>query len=149
MSWCFPYFGESLELDEKARASIRGEFVLLEDGYTHYELGGPQNGSPVVLLHGFSVPYFIWDPTFDFLTHKGYRVLRYDLFGRGFSDRPKTRYTLDLFCKQLRGILDRLEIGQPKAPSRDVDRRVPARYRSIRQLDLAARALSDQHPRRR
>ena len=63
---------------------------------------------PVVLVHGFSVPYFIWDPTFDFLTASGCRVLRYDLFGRGYSDRPKARYDIDLFCKQLRELLDTL-----------------------------------------
>ncbi len=83
-----------------------GSFVALSDGCTHYELGGPQDGRPVALVHGFSVPYFIWDPTFRFLADSGFRVLRYDLFGRGFSDRPHLRYDIDLFCKQLRELLD-------------------------------------------
>ena len=81
---------------------------LLSDGYTHYELSGSENGQTVVLVHGFSVPYFIWDPTFDFLTKSGFHVLRYDLFGRGYSDRPRVRYDIDFFCKQLREILDTL-----------------------------------------
>ena len=63
-------------------------------------------------MHGFSVPYFIWDPTFKFLTKSGFRVLRYDLFGRGYSDRPKLRYDIDLFCKQLRELLDTLGFEQ-------------------------------------
>jgi pimeloyl-ACP methyl ester carboxylesterase len=63
---------------------------------------------PVVLVHGFSVPYFIWDPTFDFLTTSGFYVLRYDLFGRGYSDRPHLRYNIDLFCKQLTELADTL-----------------------------------------
>lgn len=107
--------GETKVLDEAARSTAPGSFIALLDGFTHYELGGnsplevgpgeaPNKGerAPVVLVHGFSVPYFIWDPTFDFLTQSGFQVLRYDLFGRGFSDRPKLRYNIDLFCKQLR-----------------------------------------------
>lgn len=115
--WIFPYFGESKELDEATRSSVPGSFVWLSDGCTHYELCGPHPlpmgegtgvRAPVVLVHGFSVPYFIWDPTFDFLTASGFRVLRYDLFGRGYSDRPKARYNIDLFCKQLRELVDTL-----------------------------------------
>jgi pimeloyl-ACP methyl ester carboxylesterase len=61
----------------------------------------------------FSVPYFIYDPTFEFLTRSGYRVLRYDLFGRGFSDRPHARYNLDLFVQQLADLLDALRLTRP------------------------------------
>lgn len=108
MRWTFPYLGETKELDEVARASAPGSFIQLTNGCTHYELSGNTNGQPVVLVHGFSVPYFIWDPTFEFLTSSGFRVLRYDLFGRGYSDRPQGRYSIDLFCKQLRELLDTL-----------------------------------------
>ena len=108
MFWTFPFLGETEELNDAARTSAPGSFVQLPDGYTHYELGGPDDGPSVVLVHGFSVPYFIWDPTFDFLTEAGFRVLRYDLFGRGYSDRPRVRYDIDLFCKQLRELLDTL-----------------------------------------
>jgi len=111
MTWTFPYLGETEELDEAIRASVPGSFVRLSDGVTHYELGGDENGKPVVLVHGFSVPYFIWDPTYEYLTESGFRVLRYDLFGRGFSDRPKLRYDIDLFCKQLRELLDILGLS--------------------------------------
>ena len=106
MPWTFPYISETEELNDVIRANTSGSFVQLSDGYTHYELSGPEDGQPVVLVHGFSVPYFIWDPTFEFLAESDFRVLRYDLFGRGFSDRPKSRYEVDLFCKQLRELLD-------------------------------------------
>ena len=108
MPWTIPYLSETKELSEVTRANAPGDFVLLSDGYTHYELGGSEAGQPVMLVHGFSVPYFIWDPTFEFLTTSGFRVLRYDLFGRGYSDRPRVRYDIDLFCKQLRELLDTL-----------------------------------------
>lgn len=57
------------------------------------------------------MPYYIWDPTFDALTAAGLRVLRYDLFGRGYSDRPNTAYCPDLFDRQLLELLEKLRIG--------------------------------------
>lgn len=102
----FPYRDETKELNEETRRSSDGSFIQLQDGITHYELAGDENGEPVILIHGFSVPYFIYDPTFEFLTQSGFRVLRYNLFGRGLSDRPRTQYNLEFFLKQLANLLD-------------------------------------------
>jgi pimeloyl-ACP methyl ester carboxylesterase len=106
----FPFFDETKELNEAVRREAGGSYITLADGVTHYEFGGLENGSPVVLVHGFSVPFFIYDPTFDFLTQSGFRVLRYDLFGRGFSDRPNVRYDIHFFVKQLKDLLDALDM---------------------------------------
>lgn len=106
----FPFPGETKELNESTRKEADGSFIELTDGVTHYEFGGPENGEPIALIHGFSVPYFIFDPTFEFLTNSGFQVLRYDLFGRGFSDRPRVRYNIRLFVRQLKDLLDALEI---------------------------------------
>ncbi len=114
MNFDFIYRGETKEIDEKLRASTCGSFIRLSNGFTHYELCGPDSGEAVVLVHGFSVPYFIFDPTFDFLVDSGFRVLRYDLFGRGFSDRPHVKYNMDLFVDQLRELLDSLNLKQVK-----------------------------------
>jgi len=108
----FPYVGETKELNESTRKEADGSFIALTDGVTHYELGGPENGKPVVLVHGFSVPYFIYDPTFEFLVNSGFRVLRYDLIGRGFSDRPRVAYDIHLFVRQLKDLLYALEFRQ-------------------------------------
>ena len=107
------YRDETKELNDETRRSADGSFIQLPDGVTHYELAGEENGKPVILIHGFSVPYFIYDPTFEFLTHSGFLVLRYDLFGRGFSDRPRRRYNLDLFLKQLADLLEALRFTWP------------------------------------
>ena len=104
----FPYLGETKELNEATRKEADGSFIALSNGVTHYELCGPENGIPVVLVHGFSVPYFIFDITFDFLVNSGFRVLRYDLFGRGFSDRPNVKYNIHLFVSQLKDLIDAL-----------------------------------------
>lgn len=115
MPFEFPMLGESKILNAEARTSLPDRFIELADGVTHYELVGPEDAPVVVLVHGFSVPYFIWDPAFEALTSAGYRVLRYDLFGRGFSDRPHSRYGVGLFVRQLKGLLDGLGIEKCRA----------------------------------
>ncbi|MBL0940277.1 MAG: alpha/beta fold hydrolase [Gemmatimonadaceae bacterium] len=100
-------------LTDSVRESAPGKFATLPDGKTHYEVGGPEGGQRVVLVHGFSVPMYIWDSTFVALTGAGYRVLRYDTYGRGFSDRPRTSYALSLFDRQLTGLLDTLGWREP------------------------------------
>jgi pimeloyl-ACP methyl ester carboxylesterase len=99
-------------LDASTRASMPGQFAQLADGYTHYEVGGPENGPVVVLAAGFSVPYYIWDPTFKELTAAGFRVLRYDYFGRGYSDRPSIPFTDEMYVRQLRQLLDAVHINK-------------------------------------
>jgi pimeloyl-ACP methyl ester carboxylesterase len=104
---------ETLDLDDAARREAPGEFVRLTDGYTHYQIGGPPEGRVVVLAAGFSVPYYIWDPVFEALIGAGFRVLRYDYYGRGFSDRPDVPYTQAFYVRQLTELLDALKIADP------------------------------------
>jgi pimeloyl-ACP methyl ester carboxylesterase len=113
MEFEFPFPGETAALTPEIRSRIPGQFIELDQGVTHYELAGPQQAPLVVLVHGFSVPYFIWDPTFVSLVSVGLRVLRYDMFGRGYSDRPKARNDIGLFVEQLAQLLDALEVQQP------------------------------------
>jgi pimeloyl-ACP methyl ester carboxylesterase len=107
------YRGETRILDDEARRNAPGDFIRLPDGMVHYELKGPPEGRLVVLVHGFSVPYYIWDPTFPALAAAGLRVLRYDLFGRGYSDRPDLPYTMELFVRQLKDLLEALQMNDP------------------------------------
>ncbi|RME88797.1 MAG: alpha/beta fold hydrolase [Anaerolineae bacterium] len=111
MRWPFP--GETRSLDDAARAEAPGRFVELPDGAVHYELAGPEQGDVVVLVHGFSVPFYVWDPTFAALTRAGFRTLRYDLYGRGYSDRPRGPYDRSLFDRQLLNLLDTLGLDEP------------------------------------
>lgn len=106
---------EKQTLDAENRASLPGQFVTLPEGVVHYELSGLDDAPLVVLVHGFSVPYYVWDPTFEALTGAGFRILRYDLFGRGYSDRPDIPYDLHLFTKQLEELLSTLDLVEEPA----------------------------------
>ena len=43
----------------------------------------------------------------------GFQVLQYDLFGRGYSERPRNPYDIDLFIEQLNELLIALSINLP------------------------------------
>jgi pimeloyl-ACP methyl ester carboxylesterase len=101
------------ESDIWSHTGVPGVFAKLADGRVYYELAGPPDARTVVLIPGLSVPCFIWDPTFDALVQAGFRVLRYDLYGRGHSDRPDVPYDQALYDRQLVGLLDVLEIERP------------------------------------
>jgi len=100
-------------LDDKARSVSPGDFLKLSQGYVHYQLEGPETGETVVLVHGFSTPMFIWERTVPALTRAGFRVLSYDLYGRGYTDRPDVAYNEELFDTQLMELLDALGIREP------------------------------------
>ena len=104
---------ERRSLDDAARREAHGHFVHLPDGMTHYEVAGPDSGRVVVLAAGFSVPAYIWDSLSLRLADSGFRVVRYDYYGRGWSDRPRARYDQELFVRQLGGLLDSLGISGP------------------------------------
>ena len=138
---------ETRDLDAAVRAGVAGKFVTLGDGVTHYDVAGPDSGQRVMLVHGFSVPSYIWDSTVTALTAAGFRVARYDTYGRGYSDRPDVRYTIDLFDRQLTQLLDSLGWREPidivglsmgGPVSAEFVGRHPERARSLTLVDPAA-----------
>jgi len=104
---------EKLELTDAARENAAGDFVELSGGLVHYQLEGPADSPLIVLVHGFSVPAYLWDPTFLAMKEAGYQVLRFDLYGRGYSDRPDVVYDNNLFSTQLEELLSELEVDEP------------------------------------
>jgi pimeloyl-ACP methyl ester carboxylesterase len=99
-------------LDVAARSTLPGSFVRLGRGFVHYELLGPEGGPLLVLVPGLSVPYSTWDRNASFLAAEGCRVLRYDHYGRGFSDRPRAVYDLDFHVGQLVELLPALGLRE-------------------------------------
>ncbi|MGC8203009.1 alpha/beta fold hydrolase [Aliiroseovarius sp. PTFE2010] len=89
----------------KAYDAAPGALAKLTDGKTYYEWHGPVDGDVLVCVHGLSTPSFIWDGLVRNLTTMGYRVLTYDLYGRGLSDAPPRPQTREFFLRQLRELL--------------------------------------------
>lgn len=104
---------ETKTMNETARKNASGKFIQLTAGVTHYEEGGADSAKVVILVHGFSVPYHIWDGTYDSLVQAGFHVIRYDEFGRGFSDRPDVIYDPVLYRTQLHDLITSLKLQTP------------------------------------
>jgi len=98
------------DMDDAVRAGTNGNFAKLSDGHTHFKWHGPEDGPVLVCIHGLTTPSFVWAALLPGLTAAGYRVLTYDLYGRGWSDRPSGAQTRSFFIRQLRDLLDHQKI---------------------------------------
>ncbi|GHE01716.1 hypothetical protein U879_16230 [Defluviimonas sp. 20V17] len=92
-------------VDARARRQATGDFAELSDGLTYYQWRGPSRGPIVICVHGLTTPSYVWTPLAEALAQKGFRVLTYDLFGRGLSDRPAGPQDSDFFLRQLTELL--------------------------------------------
>lgn len=99
-------------LDADARRQAPGQFVTLSHGIVHVRIAGPEQGRPVILVHGFSVPSYVFDKTSADLAAAGFKVIRFDLYGRGWSERPKVDYDRRLFADQLLELMDTLQVAK-------------------------------------
>lgn len=93
---------------ERARqppATVPGSLADLPQGRTLFRWIGPVRGPVIVAIHGLTTPSGIWDPLAEGLGGLGYRVLVYDLFGRGGSDTVAGRQDADFHVQQLEELL--------------------------------------------
>jgi pimeloyl-ACP methyl ester carboxylesterase len=76
----------------EARAETEFGDVQLASGVRiHYAANGPDDGYPIIMLHGYSDSWFSFSRVMPALG-KRYRVYALDLRGHGDSDRPATGY---------------------------------------------------------
>ncbi len=91
---------------------------FLSDGVRlHYELHGPDDGPPIVLVHGFASHYRLnWVGTRwqEALVAAGFLIVGLDCRGHGESDKPhnSAAYTPDVMAADVRNLLEHLEIAR-------------------------------------
>lgn len=100
-------------MSDGRRGSAPGQFVELSQGVTHFHLSSPVEGPLIVCIHGLTTPSFVWGPLSKGLIALGFRVLVYDLYGRGFSDRPDGPQDKAFFNQQLDDLLTHLDVEHP------------------------------------
>ena len=103
----------SLSQEKKEFKPEEKNIVQLPHGVTCYELCGPKNAPIIVLLHGGTIPMCTWNEQVKKFTDAGFRILRYDQYGRGGSQRLSVPYTRKIFSDQLHDLLDALKIHKP------------------------------------
>lgn len=104
----WPFAREAMRkpMNDAVRRNAPGQFAQLSQGITHYRWIGPVRGPVAVCVHGLTTPSMVWDAVANGLALMGFRVLVYDLYGRGYSDRAPGLQDQDFFIRQLTDLLD-------------------------------------------
>jgi pimeloyl-ACP methyl ester carboxylesterase len=112
------YFGwrEAQGLDPKAlEAKYMTEadrFVLVDGLRVRVREEGPDDGPPILLLHGFTFSLETWDGWASQLS-SDYRVIRFDLAGHGLTGPdPKKRYSPQERAEFTGAVMDALGLEQ-------------------------------------
>lgn len=134
--------GETARLDASARSGRRGDFVVLSDGVTHYELAGPEQGPTVVFVPGLTIPLDFWDGVVGELHDRGLRTLTYSAYGRGMSDRVRGRYGRELFVRQLDDLVRHLQLAPQHLVASSMGALIALAYAGSPDASVASLVLS-------
>ena len=96
---------------EEVRATVPNSeysrFAEIDGVRVHYQEKG--TGTPLVLLHGFTLSTYSWKDVLDPLS-KNFRVIAVDLKGFGFSGKPDGDYTRRAQASLVVHLLDYLKV---------------------------------------
>jgi len=95
------------------RCEAGGHYLPLSAGLTHLVDEGQVDEPTVLLLHGATVPHWEFDRLVPHLRAAGLRIVRFDFFGHGLSDRPAVGYDFKLFLGQALEVLDGIRATRP------------------------------------
>lgn len=123
----------------------------------HYELHGPEAGTPVLMVHGFASDYQLnwvgtrWQET---LVNANYRVVGLDCRGHGSSDKPHdpAAYAIETLAADVGRLLDELKIDSAHYIGYSMGARIglqgvvdfPERFRSAVLGGLGASGAAEQ-----
>ena len=101
----WPFVSEILRKPPDPREAP-GNLTQLSQGTTHFQWFGPARGPVAVCVHGQTTPMRVYFGVAQELSALGYRVLTYDLYGRGFSSNAPGRQDMAFHLKQLEDLLE-------------------------------------------
>ena len=88
--------------------NLKHHFLPINNITLHVVTAGPDDGKPVVLLHGFPDYWSGWQHQIRCLSERGYRLIVPDQRGYNLSDKPKGlhNYHLDYLVNDVIGLID-------------------------------------------
>lgn len=100
-------------LDDRPREGQKGALSRIPGSIYKFSL--TTHCHQIILIHGLSIPSLIYASVAPSLAQQGFRVLLYDLYGRGYSDalEGKGEYDTTLYTTQLALLMQR--VGWDKA----------------------------------
>lgn len=126
------YSGGTSDFDEVSHAQtqittpLQSKIIDVGDVNLHVVFAGPEDGEPVILIHGFPEYWYMWRHHMDSLAQAGYRVAAPDMRGYNRSDKPKGRaaYKFTDYANDITGLMDTQNWEQANIVSHDIGARV-------------------------
>ncbi|MBK9123255.1 MAG: alpha/beta hydrolase [Chloroflexi bacterium] len=109
------------QIETLGGVQIEHHRVNVNDVALHVITAGPDDGEPVVLLHGFPEFWYGWRKQIPALATAGYRVIVPDQRGFNLSDKPAgiTNYAMSAATSDVTGILDHFGHAQTNVVGHD------------------------------
>ncbi len=100
---------------------MKTEFITTNHIKLHVLTDGPENGIPIVLLHGFPEFHYGWRKQIPALTTAGFRVIVPDQRGYNLSDKPKgvSAYDVNILAEDIIGLFDHYGIQKARLVGHD------------------------------
>lgn len=106
-----------------------GYYVTVEQNVKVFvEDLGPQDGQPIVFLHGWPINHRVFEYQYDQLPKAGYRCIGIDFRGFGKSDKPWMGYSYDRLSDDVRVVIDTLELEDITLAGHSMGGAVAIRY---------------------
>ena len=96
-------------VDYKVSRTIRAEYIEVER-YVHLHVTDAGEGRPIVLIPGWPLSDEMYEYQYPDLMNKDFRVIGITLRGFGRSDKPYGAYNYDVHAKDIKSVLDKLNI---------------------------------------
>ena len=100
---------ESIDIEE-FRLNSGYQEVKLSDGITSYKDVGDKSNKVIVLVHGATFGSLAYEEYINVFVENEYRVITYDQYGRGYSDRVHVDVSIELMEKQLKELIKHCEV---------------------------------------
>ena len=108
----FLYFSldrENVDINE-FRINSGYQELKLTEGVTSYKDLGDKNNEVIVVVHGATFGSLAYEEYVNVFLENNYRVITYDQYGRGYSDRVDTHISIELMEKQLKELIEHCEV---------------------------------------
>jgi pimeloyl-ACP methyl ester carboxylesterase len=138
-----------MRLGEKMEPNVTFNTIRTNGIQLHTALSGPEDGEPVILLHGYPDAWFGWASQIAALASAGFRVIAPDQRGYNLSDKPRgiSQYTQGILVNDITGLADSLGIRRFHLAGHDFGAAVSWRLASLHPERLMSLAiLNVPHP---
>jgi len=116
--------------DTKNVGTNRAEYIKVEPKI-HLHITDAGEGKPVVLIHGWPLSDEMYEYQYNDLINKNFRVIGITLRGFGQSSKPYDKYDYDVHARDIKKVLEHLDIKDAVLGGFSMGGSIAIRYASV------------------